>query len=157
MTSFTDPIFLPTRAGVPAQNRIVFADNNNFIQLIDPSVRTDILDSFRGTWESPTLNREGQGFNWTLREITLWYHAEADSVLIVEASGDGGDTWRESLNLNVIRSIQEVRQINAVFNTTGDDLRYRLIMAQDEIIKVIGYEYAIQKRNLHRNIAAFEA
>lgn len=156
MTTFNPPIFLPDAGNVPDQDRIVFADLNNYIQVIDPSERTDITFPFIGIWESASLNRTGQGFLWTLREITLYYLAENDSMIIVEASGDGGDTWPGDVNLNVDRSLTEIKQINAHFIVTGHDLRFRIQYAQDEVVKIVGYEAAMQRRGPHLNTAPFQ-
>jgi hypothetical protein len=86
-----------------------------------------------GYWNSPTLNKEMPQADYTLVEVTVRYLAEAATTLIIEGSGDGGDTWvagyTASADLTVSGGVQRARQHFS--GVTGPDLRFRIRYPSD--------------------------
>jgi len=142
--------YVPTVDQLPMERALIFADTSNRVQRIKESVRTIGGYPFDAYWESPTLNREDPGREYTIRKLMLFYSAEEDSSFIVQASGNGGKTWNQWKRVGVLRCVGEIKRVLVGLNTTGGDLRFQLLFDRNGIINVFGYLPTLIRRG--RNV-----
>lgn len=131
---------------LPARRFVLFADEQNTIQKQDESVKTADGQSFEGEWVSPSLNRGDPSYLWTIIECQLFYTAEANTTITVEASGDGGETWFNTREVLLDGGTDELRSVNVPLNITGDDVRVRVLFDTNVLVKILGYRPRLVRR-----------
>lgn len=131
---------------LPARRFVLFADEDNTVQKQDESVKTADGQTFVGEWVSPSLNRGEPSFLWTIIECQFLYTAEADTTMTVEASGDGGATWFNTREVNLKGGTDELRSVNVSLNITGDDVRVRVLLDTNILVKLLGYRPRLVRR-----------
>lgn len=131
--------YTPTAGQLPPDRALIFADIDNRVQRIKESVGTIGGYPFDAWWDSPALNREDTGREYTIRKLMLFYSAEENSSFVVQASGNGGRTWNQWKRVGVLECAGEIKRVLVSLNTTGGDLRFQLLFDRNAVINVFGY------------------
>ncbi len=139
--------YTPTTAQLPLERALIYVDGTNRVQRIKESARTIGGFPFDAHWESPSLNREDTGREYTLRKLMLFYSAEENSSFVVQVSGNGGKTWNEEKRVGVLGCEGEVKRVLVSLNTTGGDLRFNIIFNKNGITNVFGYLPTLIRRS----------
>lgn len=136
---------------LPESRVILFADQNNEVRAIDESLVTRAGESFVGKHQSPSLNREDLSRIYTLRRLMLFYEAQADTTLLIRASGNGGEVYdpADDQRVNLVETAERHRRVLALFNVSGFDLRFRLDFDTDVLVNVLGYVAYVQPGTDH--------
>ena len=87
MALIYNPSTLPARA-------VLFGDTAFKIQRIRETDTSKDGTAFSPYWISPVIWRDSEGRLASLNSLTLWSTARAATTGTVQASGDGGVTWK---------------------------------------------------------------
>lgn len=127
---------------------VLYATTAHVVSHFDESLQQLNGVSFTSIWISQNLNRqEGDMRKATLRMLRLRYVAAADTTLEVSASGDGGLTWSEVKTVNVLAAgASRNRIVSVPFQTSGDDIRFRIRHLTDVLVTVLAWTPTLTKR-----------
>lgn len=122
-----------TRPALVRGTDIIYMDESEFTQLID----LDILDA-DGYWTSPTLNKGNRKAEYTITRVVIRYESAVSSSIVIEASGDGGETWESGFTTPVLLRPTGGKILRAVqgFNVTGMDVRFRVELPSDALVRL---------------------
>lgn len=131
----------------PAERFIVFADDTDTVHTLEETTLLEDGVSVTPFWQSPNLARMRPGADHELVRVTLLYsYAATQTTMTVRASGDGGQTWNESVEVTLNDTQGAVNRARAYFTTTGQDLRFQLEFDPDEPVVVHGYIARVSPR-----------
>jgi len=120
---------LPT---TPSAVRTLITSNGTNVKRLDETLLV------AGVWESPTLNRGGPTVHRFVKLILL-YQADADSIVNIEFTRDGGRKWSSALQARMPRTAGGTRQKLIHVNLTGYDVRFRLSLPKRNAVSIFGY------------------
>lgn len=118
---------------IVAGSDLIVVSGETTVQQLD---RDSVEDN--AYWVSPTLNQGDAQAEYSLIRLVLRYEAEDDTSLIVQASGDGGETWTPGFIEEVVlnKTSGDIRRAVQGFNVTGYDLRFRILFPSDAKVKL---------------------
>ena len=131
--------YYPDVNQVLSDRTLLFSNPLNEVQAITEEILTFNGASVEAHWESPTLSRGPMGEEATLRTVGFQYACEIDTSFFVDVSGDGGQSYTETLEILTVNTNQQVRRVRQAFNTSGYDLRFRVRFNADTVLKLFSY------------------
>lgn len=92
-----------------------------------------------GYWTTGTLNRKNSAAQYTITRMVFRYEAAGVDIVEVEASGNGGLTWVPCLSrgFSTVDSLGQIRRAHVAFNVTGYDLRVRVKLPEDTLVRIL--------------------
>ena len=108
-------------------------DDNVVLELDKEGVIAD------GYWTTGTLNRKNSAAQYTITRMVFRYEAAGVDIVEVEASGNGGLTWVPCFGrgFTTVDSNGQIRRAHVGFNVTGYDLRVRVKLPEDTLVRIL--------------------
>ena len=123
---------------------IYFSAPDRFVRKLD---RDSLIAG--GYWGSPMLNQGDRFADFTLTRVGVKYEADGDTELVIQGSGNGGETIEEGFKGTVplFQTQSQVRRAFQGFNITGPDLRFRISYPSDYKVLLRGWTAELVKRS----------
>lgn len=137
------------RLAIVGGREIIFAGSDNIVRQYDRD--TPCTNAY---WTSPMLNRENIDNEYSLLQVIVRYQAAAATTLVIEASDDGGKTWKAGYKTSITLtgnpplfiSVGGVKRAVQGFNITGHDLRFRITWPSDAFVTIRNWRADLVER-----------
>jgi hypothetical protein len=142
----TNPFLPEGRSDLPAQRFVLAALSGNRVVVFEETEKTIDGVSFQANWDSPSLNQELRGNS--LIQVSFKYSAEDPTNVVIYGSKDGGSTWPEQYIVPVLGTVVDQTFWGHAFfeQTTGSDLRFRVLFNTDVLVNVYSYSVRVVER-----------
>jgi hypothetical protein len=131
---------------LPASRVVLLADDQNRVRAIDERTVRRLDQKVESSWESPSLNRKDMDREYTFTRLVLLYSADETSTFEVEVTGDGSN-YSSPETLTVEDTEGRLKRVVIGPNVSGFDLRFRVLMEEDEIINIHEYTARMVERS----------
>lgn len=135
------------RLAFVAGTDLIFAGSDNNVREYDKTAYCG------GQWISPMLNRMDTEKEFDLATVTIRYEALAATTIVIEGSGDGGNTWVAGRKATVSLAATNGEERRAVqsFEVSGYDTRFRITYPTDTLVTIKKWQVDLVERGDDRS------